>query len=226
MKKAFSVILVLVMIFAFTIQSAAAFTTVDGTTRLVNPDGTPGEKYTGWATSSSTGNKFYFNDGVRVTGVYVMDGTRHVFDSKGVWLGGRTNSKEEYSVIFENDYNVSAGDMKDGSISFDVKINQPNGRKPEDFGGDPNFSLFVYKDGAWRTVKQVENNLAWMYRMEASQDMLLHFSAPAAIFGELEPGLYRVKAKVWYTDGTEVDHGTYTTLGTVETEVRGEFNLV
>ncbi|MCL2077131.1 MAG: hypothetical protein FWH08_01840 [Oscillospiraceae bacterium] len=205
-KKFFAILMALAMIFTFTVQSAAAMRTLNGVTYSVNSDGSLGEKYTGWATSSSSGARFYFEDGERVTGVQVIGGTRHVFDEKGVWLLGRTNAKEDFSVIVDNDYTI---DLKDGRIYFDVKVNNAYGKSGENFTSGEHFSLFMYKDSKWVRIPYVSDYAFTEMAMYAGEDMTLSYSKRLSSFDhDFEPGIYRVLIRVGGTD------------------VRGEFNAV
>ena len=174
-----------------------------------------GKEYTGWATSKSTGNRFYYKDGIRVTGVNVINGSRCVFDDKGKWLFNRTNSKEKYSVIFDNDYNIN---IKDGKIMFKIKINERQSKTRFDFDANPHFSLYVYKDGQWKSVKYKDTGFD-AYAVIADENMEISFSKNLSDFNfKFKPGIYRVKVAVGNSDRN--DNGEL-----IRVDVRGEFNL-
>jgi len=207
MKKIISLFMAFVMIFTLALQSSASI----------------GEDYTGWARSRSTGNRFYFQNGIRVTGVHVIGGTRHVFDEKGVWLLGRTNAKERFSVIFENNYNVN---LENGKISFEIKNNNfgirnndPKGQHLWDFAADRDVSLFVNKDGKWRRIPYIQEQFDDSLMVQTGDGVIIRFSIPFSDFNyDLEPGLYRVRTQA--SNGERDKDGK-----TIWTDVRGEFNL-
>lgn len=206
MKKIILFLMVLAISLSLAVSSSAAFITIDGITY---------KSYTGWATSKSTGNKSYYKDGKRVTGVQLLNGVRYVFDEKGVYLLKRDNAKEKYSVIFKDNYDVS---LEDGKISFEVKVNDTNGIKMNDTWADPYFSLSVYKDGKWKKLSY-KNTVFPAYALVALEG-LFRFSGNTSSFDyNFEPGLYRVEALV--SDGKRDKDNKM-----IETKVYGEFNLV
>ncbi|MCL1823420.1 MAG: hypothetical protein FWG44_04380 [Oscillospiraceae bacterium] len=220
MKKIISILLAFVIIFVLAIQSSAdTLKNINGVTYRVGSNGVVGDKYTGWATLKSTGELFYYKNGLRVTGVNVIDGSRCVFDNKGIYMFKRTNANEPYSVIFNNNYNVS---MKDEKISFDVKVNGLNGKNPWDFAGNPHFTLSVYKNGRWRAIKhsfEFYHDLA-LGMFDESKMTIGGFSLELSAFNfDFEPGLYRVRALVG--NGDRDKDGKY-----IWTSVWGEFNLI
>jgi len=173
------------------------------------------EGYTGWAKSPSTGNRYYYKDGARVTGVYVIKGIRYVFDNKGAYLG-KYSANKDYTINFDNNYIIK---IENDTIKFTVTVNKLADRKTWDFNGDPYFSLYVYKDGKFKYIPyrwEFFDN----YGIGMDDDGVMHFSLPLSAFDyDFTPGLYRAKAKV----GGDFERNEKGAI--IWHDVRGEFFL-
>ncbi|MCL2077038.1 MAG: hypothetical protein FWH08_01370 [Oscillospiraceae bacterium] len=167
------------------------------------------DKYTGWA-SNSAGQRAYFKDGVRQTGVHRIDGFNCVFDQNGIFLG-RRRAGADFNTDFGEDNSVS---IEDGKISFDINFKNVD---RENIGAGTYFKLFVYMSGAW---KEIPHDFS-LYNAEGngiSDEGVMRFSMPTSSFsGELTPGLYRVRAEIIIGRGSP---------NLPRRTVTGEFNLI
>ncbi len=192
-----SILIAAVLSAAFAPKVSAELKSVEGIMYKINPEGITQEKYTGWGKSVSTGKRFYYKDGIKLSGVHLFpDNYRYVFNENGVYLG-RRSLKGTYSVIFDNNYNINTSD---GEISFNVKINNMQGKQPRDFEGDPLFLLYVYKDGNWDEIPYIDDVVFIFDMVETNENdnIIGRFSQKLSMFNyEFKPGLYRVTADIF-----------------------------
>ncbi len=110
MKKIIVIITVIIAISltaAFAPKVSAEVKNIDGIMYKINSEGIAQEKYTGWGKSVSTGKRYYYKEGIKLSGVHLLpDNYRYVFNENGVYLG-RRSLKGTYSVIFDNNYNLN-----------------------------------------------------------------------------------------------------------------------
>ncbi len=170
------------------------------------------EDYTGWAVSKPSGNRYYYENGSRLTGAHSFpDGKRYVFDDKGVYLFRRSPDSElEYEFDLNEDGGVS---IERDIISFKIKVNPAEGKDLYYYNGD-SFMLYAYKDGKWIFIPYKENvNINNSGHTAEMGKGYLHYALNLSKFDyDFKPGLYRVKTKI-------------DTSFTTEREICFEFNL-
>ncbi len=228
MKK----ILVLFAVFSlavviFDINCEAKLKTIDQITYKTNDDDSLSEKYTGWAKSVSTGKRYYYKNGVRITGVGVVKDKPYIFDSDGVYLG-KYSHKYGYKVNFNDGYNIK---IADGEISFTVEISDKNDDKGLIYTGHPYFSLYVYESGKLINIPYNIEVFDDYATPENNDNRILSFSQPLSNFDyNFSPGIYRVKVTVSIR---EINEKGYTTkqdengnLIMYDEYIRAEFNLI
>ena len=161
--------------------------------------------YTGWASNVSKTRRYYFKDGVRLTGVNVFpDGTRYVFDNDGVYLGQRS-SNEDFDIIVDNNYTVEVSNEK-----LDIGLKITSDSSSRFYSTDEYFRLDVYKNGRWVEIPYVTHVIVdgeVIERGYASEEVStiagvestepIHLSRWLSDFDyEFKPGLYRVRKEL------------------------------
>jgi len=165
---------------------------------------------TGWGINKATGQRVYFKDGTRLTGVQIIGGISCVFNQNGILLGKRAVNRD-YTVNFADNANVK---ISDGIIKFNVSFKNQIPNCPEEgFWANPHFKLFVYLDGRWKEIPYASDGFD-DYILTADAGQLMSFSKRLSEFScEFTPGLYRVRVGIGGGSG-----GGRTVIG--------EFNLV
>jgi hypothetical protein len=215
MRKLFAVILALAALTIGLAANAIEIERVDSVAYVKNADGSLGDKFQGW-TKDPAGKYYYYKDGVRVTGVTVMDnGERYYFDRNGAYLNKR-GPENGFNVIFENNYNVK---LSEGKISFDILMEDMKGREYWEYGDDPFFKLYVFEKDKWVTVPYYDGDFP-AYALMMDEDGIIGYAVEFFFFDfKFVPGLYRVKTELW--TGEIDENGEY-----IMQTVRGEFNIV
>jgi len=214
----------------------------DGVMYMINDSGELGERFTGWTRNATTDARFYYRDGVRVTGVQFLsdNGDRYVFDNDGTFMGKRT-SAAEYSIVFANNHNISLSE--NDAVEFSVisdnfeselltwEYNEFLGEYMTwDYSWERNFSLFIRENGKWvhipyhpvTEITTFDYNTALRKRSGETIDARQAFS----MFNTdtFSYGLYRVVITLYRVNNKIVDDAGIPTSQTIE--VRGEFNLI
>jgi hypothetical protein len=186
---------------------------IDSITYVKNSDGSIGKKYNGWAKSGNS--HYYYKDGIRVTGVVVMNnGDRCYFDKDGKYLNKR-NVDNGFNILFPNDYAVN---LSEKAIAFSVEISDLKGLNNWDYSSSQYFDLYVFKEGKWVSIPYAYE-LFLTDAVGVSDDGIMNFSKGFSHFKyDFEPGLYRVKVII--------AHGEFDEDGEPILDiVRGEFNI-
>jgi hypothetical protein len=173
---------------------AATLKTTDGIKYLVaeNGDSLP---YTGW-TKTASGKQYYYSDGVRLTGVHVMDGFACVFDYSGEYMGKRDMSGR-FVLRFGENQTVSYD-----STEFDpVLICNDETIKPRDYYVSPAYELYYYDQTEW---KRIGFPLAFDSYVVGFQDqppfeVSLPLNKDIYVY-QFVPGLYRAVVEITWWD--------------------------
>jgi hypothetical protein len=176
-----------------------------------------GPDYTGWAKTSS-GERRYYSDGVRLKGVHLIGKTLCTFDSKGVLVYKRKYPYVSIPyLVFDNDFCISRDDKV---IEFDMDFTNIShkalvGLERYDYCIDPYFDLYGYRNGEWQAIPLTSGLLLDDYGLFPREDGTAHLKMPFDWFDDpLESGIYRVRTHFNIKDS----HDEYDTVC--------EFNIV
>jgi hypothetical protein len=121
------------------------FKTIDGIKHLVTENG-DSEPYTGW-TKTASGKRYYYSDGVRLTGVQVMKGFAYVFDGDGRYM-----SRRDMNGSFVIRLGVNQTVSSDAAKFKPVLICNDETAKPWEYTADSIFKLYYYDGKTWQPI--------------------------------------------------------------------------
>jgi hypothetical protein len=145
-KHIIPLIILLGVMFGCTLPTfAATLKTTGGIKYLIAENGEQ-SPYTGW-TKTAAGKQYYYSDGVRLTGVHVMDGFACVFDYSGEYIG-RRDMNGRFVLRFGENQTVGSEAAK-----FEpVLICNDETITPWDYYVSPVYELFYYDKTEWKRI--------------------------------------------------------------------------
>ncbi|MBQ9209851.1 MAG: hypothetical protein IJ149_09795 [Oscillospiraceae bacterium] len=166
--------------------------------------------YTGWAKTSS-GERRYYSDGVRLKGVHLIGKTLCTFDSGGILISQRKYPAASIPyIIFDNDFCIS----REGKvIEFDMDLTHKShkalaGADLSDFKIDPYFDLYGYRNGEWQQIFPPYETLLDDVALLVNEEGKAHLKLPFEFFDDpLESGIYRVRTH-FFIDGSHDEYDT------------------
>ena len=166
--------------------------------------------YTGWAKTSS-GERRYYSDGVRLKGVHLIGKTLCTFDSKGVLVYKRKYPYVSIPyLVFDNDFCISRDDKV---IEFDMDFTHIShkalvGLERYDYCIDPYFDLYGYRNGEWQQIFPPAETLLDDVALLVNEEGKAHLKLPFEFFDNpLESGIYRVRTH-FFIDGSHDEYDT------------------
>jgi hypothetical protein len=173
---------------------AATLKTADGIKYLVAENGEQ-SPYTGW-TKTASGKRYYYSDGVRLTGVQVMEGFAHVFDYSGEYMGRRDMSGK-FVLRFGKNQTVSS----DAEKFEPVLICNDETIHPRDYYVSPAYELYYYDQTEWKRIglPVAFDDYAVGFKDQPPFEVNLPLNKDIYDF-EFVPGLYRAVVTITWAD--------------------------